>query len=164
MANPVCWRVAAGAVALAATLGATALASAGTTPADNSAAPPVVEDFSYPGSAPFSNVKLLRGDGHILLSDCAVDDQIKILSMDLPNESGNQICFRATTNTGYLTMEVPNVIRIRTDDYAVSAKLTSEGVSQTIDVAKGSGGASVGIGSGTGTGKPAALLELRVIG
>ncbi|SOB85518.1 hypothetical protein [Streptomyces sp. 1331.2] len=164
MAKHVSRWIAAGAVAVATTLGATALASAEGTPADNSTAPPAVEDFTYPGPAPYSNVKLLRGDGHILLSDCAVDDQIKVLSMDLPNESGNQICFRAATNTGYLALEVPNVIRIRTDDYAVSAKLTSEGVSQTIDIAKGPGGASVGIGSGTGTGKPAALLELRIIG
>ncbi|MFE4360267.1 hypothetical protein, partial [Kitasatospora sp. NPDC056800] len=52
-----------GAVAVAATLGATALASADGTPADNSAAPVAVEDFNYPGPAPYPNVKLLRGDG-----------------------------------------------------------------------------------------------------
>ncbi|MBD0695132.1 hypothetical protein BG452_03775 [Streptomyces sp. CBMA123] len=119
-----------------------------------------MEDFTYPGPAPFGNVKLLRGDGHIMLSDCAVNDQISVLSMDLPNESGNRICFRATGGNGYLALEVPNVIRIRTDNYALSAKITSEGVSQTVDIAKGAA-ASVGIGSGTGSGKPAVLLELR---
>ncbi|MFD0278605.1 hypothetical protein ACFVHB_32505 [Kitasatospora sp. NPDC127111] len=163
MGNNVSRWLAAGAIALAATLGASALASAETAPSDNSTAPPAVEDFNYPGPSPFSNVKLLRGDGHIILSDCAVDDQISVLSFDLPNSSGNQICFRATAGTGYLAVEVPNVIRIRTDDYAVNAKLTSEGVTQNIDIAKGAA-VSVGIGSGTGNGKPTTLLELRVTG
>nr|BFD94187.1 hypothetical protein KitaXyl93_55470 [Kitasatospora sp. Xyl93] len=152
-----------GAVAVAATLGATALAAADGSPADNSAAPPAVEDFMHPGAAPFPNVKLLRGDGHIVLSDCAVDDQISVLSWDLPNSSGNRICFRATSGTGYLAVEVPNVFRIRTDDYSINAKLTSEGVSQSVDIAKGTA-VPVGIGSGTGNGKPATLLELRVTG
>ncbi|MGW7441941.1 hypothetical protein [Kitasatospora sp. NPDC054795] len=162
MANNMSRWLAAGVISLAATLGATALASAESTPADNSAAPPAVEDFNHPGPSPYSNVKLLRGDGHILLSDCAVDDQIKVLSMDLPDDKGNQICFRATTNTGYLAMEVPNVIRIRTDNYAVSAKLTTVDGSQTINVPKGPGGASVGIGNGSG--QQTALLELRITG
>ncbi|MFJ6384895.1 hypothetical protein ACIQI7_33405 [Kitasatospora sp. NPDC092039] len=152
-----------GAVVVAATLGVTALASADGTPADNSAAPPAVEDFMHPGAAPFPNVKLLRGDGHIVLSDCAVDDQISVLSWDLPNSSGNRICFRATSSTGYLAVEVPNVFRIRTDDYSINAKLTSDGVSQSVDIAKGTA-VPVGIGSGSGSGKPATLLELRVTG
>ncbi|MFF2546205.1 hypothetical protein ACFVUY_27035 [Kitasatospora sp. NPDC058063] len=152
-----------GAVAAAATLGATALASADGTPADNSAASVAVEDFIHPGPAPYPNVKLLRGDGHIVLSDCTVDDQISVLSWDLPNDKGNQICFRATGTTGYLAVEVPNVFRIRTDDYSVNAKLTSEGVSQSVDIAKGTA-VPVGIGSGNGTGKPTTLLELRVTG
>ncbi|MFJ7909582.1 hypothetical protein [Kitasatospora sp. NPDC096204] len=152
-----------GAVVAAVTLGATALASADGAPADNSTAPVAVEDFNHPGPAPYPNVKLLRGDGHIMLSDCAVDNQISVLSFDLPNSSGNQICFRATSTTGYLTLEVPNVFRIRTDDYSVNAKLTTVDGVQSVDIAKGTA-ASVGIGSGTGTGKPAALLELRITG
>ncbi|WP_063780426.1 hypothetical protein [Kitasatospora sp. MY 5-36] len=152
-----------GAVAVAATLGATALASADGTPADNSAAPVAIEDFNYPGPAPYPNVKLLRGDGHIVLSDCAVDSQISVFSFDLPNAGGNQICFRATSTTGYLALEVPNVFRIRTDAYSLNAKLTSVDGAQSVDIAKGTA-LPVGIGSGSGNGKPAALLELRVTG
>ncbi|MFF2542798.1 hypothetical protein ACFVUY_09545 [Kitasatospora sp. NPDC058063] len=154
--------IAAGAVAASATLTASALASADVAPADNSSAPPAVEDFNYPGPSPFPNVNLLRGDGHILLADCNVDAQIRVISMELPADKGNQICFRATANTGYLAVEVPNVIHIRAEQHPVSAKVTAEGVSRTVEIAKNDG-ASIGMGSSTNR-VPTTLLELRVTG
>ncbi|MFC8453851.1 hypothetical protein [Kitasatospora sp. NPDC057223] len=151
--------LAAGLVAIATTFGATAIAVADGTADDNSAAPYAVEDFAYPGTSPLPNVKLIQGDGHIVLGDCAAGGQIRVLSPDIPGDG--MICFRATASTGYLTVEIPNVIFIKAEEHAVRASLTSDGVTQTVNIAKDDG-ASVGRGSGTGPRTPAALLELRV--
>ncbi|WP_316519830.1 hypothetical protein [Kitasatospora brasiliensis] len=153
---------AAGAVATSVTLAATALAVADVTPADNSAAPPAVEDFAHPGESPYGNVKLLRGDGHIMLTDCATAWQIRVLSLDVPNDKGNEICFRATSSTGYLAVEVPNTFLIATQGRPVNAKVTADGVSRTVDVPKNDT-ASIGMGSSSNR-VPTTLLELRVTG
>ncbi|MFD7581997.1 hypothetical protein [Kitasatospora sp. NPDC059817] len=154
--------LAVGAVATSATLAASALAVAGVAPADNSSAPPAVEDFAYPGTSPFPNVNLLRGDGHILLANCNTDGQIRVYSKDLPDDKGNVICFRATAATGYLVVEVPNVFHIRAEQHPVTARVTADGQSRTIDIAKNDG-VSIGIGSSNNQ-VPTTLLELRVTG
>ncbi|MER8105875.1 hypothetical protein [Kitasatospora sp. NPDC094016] len=154
--------LAVGAVTASATLAVSTFAVAGTAPADNSSAPPAVEDFAYPGASPFPNVNLLRGDGHIVMANCNTDGQIRVYSLDLPNDKGNEICFRATASTGYLVVEVPNVIIITAEQHPVTARVTADGQSRTVDIAKNAS-ASIGMGSSSNH-VPTTLLELRVTG
>ncbi|MFG2204627.1 hypothetical protein [Kitasatospora sp. NPDC048715] len=148
------------AVTAAALGGATAIAAADTTPADNSAAPPAVEDFSYPGAAAITKVKLLRGDGHILLADCGKPNQIQIGTL-APGNPDNQICFTVTGTTGNLSLQLPDVFFIQTSGgRAVRAGLTVGTTTQTVDVPTNG---FQGVGEGTG-GDKAALVELTVTG
>ncbi|MFB7126592.1 hypothetical protein [Kitasatospora sp. NPDC056273] len=152
--------LAAAAVTATALAGATTLAAADTTPADNSAAPPAVEDFAYPGAAAITKVKLLRGDGHILLGECSKPNQIQVWTM-APGNPDNQICFTVSGTTGSLTLELPQVFAIQTSGgHAVRAGLTDGTTQQTLDVPK-DGFQPVGKGS---NGNATSLLELTVTG
>ncbi|MFF1907331.1 hypothetical protein [Kitasatospora sp. NPDC058218] len=136
-------------------------ASADPAPADDPTPPPAVEDFSYPGASPFPNLKLLRGDGHILLADCNTATQIQLWSRAVPSSSGGpSVCFRVNGTAGYLALELPQTFLIQTADRAVRASLTADGVAQTVDVPKGG---ITGVGEGVGQ-KPTVLVELRVTG
>ncbi|MFE4362611.1 hypothetical protein [Kitasatospora sp. NPDC056808] len=152
--------LAASAVTATALVGATAIAAADTTPADNSAAPPAVEDFAYPGAAAITKVKLLRGDGHILLGDCAKPTQIQVWTL-APGNPDNQICFTVSGTTGSLSLQLPEVFAIQTaGGRAVRAGLTTGTTQQTLDVPK-DGFKSVGEGN---NGASTSLVELTVTG
>ncbi|MFF1904679.1 hypothetical protein [Kitasatospora sp. NPDC058218] len=156
------WLIA-GSLAAATTFGATALASADTAPGgDTATPPPAVEDFAYPGASPFPALKLIRGDGHIVLADCNTATQIQLWSTAATSPSGGPgVCFRVTGSSGYLSLELPQTFMIQTsNERSVRADLTSEGVAQTVDVAKG-GAATVGVALGQ---KPTMLVELRITG
>ncbi|MGN9814475.1 hypothetical protein ACTMUQ_03890 [Streptomyces sp. SD11] len=124
--------------------------------------PTAVEDFNYPGAAKVlqeQGITLKRGDGRITLTTCdpAATDQIDVWT----RKSGEgKFCFRSTASTGHLTLEVPEVYAIATGARAVRAELSAEGLTQTVDVAKGELKA---VGEGT-SGAPTILLELRVTG
>ncbi|MEV8328817.1 hypothetical protein [Kitasatospora sp. NPDC056731] len=123
--------------------------------------PPAVEDFSYPGASPFPSLKLLRGDGHILLADCNTATQIQLWSRAVPNPAGGpSVCFRVNGTVGQLTLELPQTFLIQTNDRAVRANLTADGVAQTVDIPKGG---ITGVGEGAGQ-KSTMLVELRVTG
>ncbi|MCZ4095982.1 MULTISPECIES: hypothetical protein [Streptomyces] len=145
-------------------VGAPALASTTSAPATAGAAdtapPSAVEDFQYPDAAKIlqqRGIKLIKGDGHILLLDaCGTSaQQIKVWT------GASEICFQANAKTGNLTLEVPDVIRLQTADHPISADLTAEGTTQTVDVAKGS---AKSVGEGTADGAPSVLVALRVTG
>lgn len=129
--------------------------------ADESLPPLAVEDFEYPGKAKIleeRGITLHRGDGHIVLADC--DDSANQIQVWTRQSSDGRFCFRATTTTGYLSLEVSEVFALQTEARAVRAELSAEGESQTVDVAKGE---FKGVGEGVGDG-PSVLLELRVTG
>ncbi|MFG2919139.1 hypothetical protein ACGF0D_40450 [Kitasatospora sp. NPDC048298] len=154
--------LAAAAVTATALAGATAIASADTTPppADNSAAPPAVEDFTYPGADTVTKVKLGRGDGHILLGDCAKPTQIQIWTR-APGNPDNRICFTVAGTTGTLTLQLPDVFAVQTSGgRSLKVGLTVDGAAQTLDVPKDG---FKGIGEGT-SGNPAGITELTVTG
>ncbi|MGW2254314.1 hypothetical protein ACWCXH_29600 [Kitasatospora sp. NPDC001660] len=156
------WLVA-GAVTVTTTVGVATLASADSTASAGSsaAAPPAVEDFSYPGTSPYPQLKLVRGDGHIVLADCNTATQIQLWSRAVPSPSGGPgVCFRVTGTTGYLALELPQTFMIQTGDKAVRANLTSEGIGQSVDVAKNS---ATPVGEALGQ-KPTMLVELRITG
>ncbi|MET8546033.1 hypothetical protein ABZW03_36190, partial [Kitasatospora sp. NPDC004799] len=113
-----------------------------------------------PGAAAITKVKLLRGDGHILLAaDCA-KSQIQIGTL-APGNPDNQICFTVTGTTGSLSLQLPDVFFVQTSGgRSVRAGLTVGTASQTVDVPT-NGFKGVGVGTG---GSPAALVELTVTG
>ncbi|MFE7608256.1 hypothetical protein [Streptomyces celluloflavus] len=135
-------------------------AAAGDTP------PSAVEDFEYPNAAKLlkeKGIKLGRGDGHILLSECT---DANILVRTTSTSADNfKYCFKATGKNGYLTLEVPEVFSVDSKGPAFQATVTSEGQKKIVHVNEG-GSKPVGIGDVDpgSSGKPAVLIELRVDG
>ncbi|MFD9212238.1 hypothetical protein ACFVY9_03770 [Streptomyces sp. NPDC059544] len=124
--------------------------------------PYAVEDFAYPGAEQLFTEKgiiLRKGDGHILLTDCAGDHQIKVST--LQSEQGGY-CFRVIGKSGTLALEVNKVHAIRTAERAVRASLTMDGETTTVDVPKNDY-KPVGEGD-VKDGRRAVLVELKVTG
>ncbi len=162
----------AGAVgAASAVLGSSALftATAAPNPGGDAPLPSAVETFEYPNAAKIlkeRGIALRKGDGHILLSDCAATTDIVVWSsrIEEPNPDRGQYCFKVTGSgkAGYLSLEIPKVYRIATGDYAVRASLTADGRTQDINVAKNDGES---VGQATNPpGSPTVLVELRITG
>ncbi|MFD3794962.1 hypothetical protein ACFVAM_13310 [Streptomyces californicus] len=158
----------AGATALAVAVPALASSPGTESSVADAAMPYAVETFDYPGAAQIleeKSIKLIRGDGRIVLADCDNADkaQIKVQVTRGPNEQDKPklFCFRATAKSGFLTLEVPRVFYIETADHPVSAKLTTDaGDSETVNVDKDDFQTV-----GQGLGKPmTTLVELRVTG
>lgn len=156
----------------------TGLSSASAAPQDAAAAPAAdtatqmpsaVEDFQYPGAAQIlkdRQITLKQGDGHILLkpqdgSSCSASNEILVDS----RLSTGGYCFTVTGTTGYLTMEVPKVYAIWTEDHPVAAKIKviADGTEKGVTVPKNDW-VQVGEGDTTTGSKPSVLLELRVTG
>ncbi len=82
-----------------------------------------VENFDYPQADKIlaeQNVVLKRGDGHITLADCATGTgQLEVMARDQ-----SKICFAVKGNSGWLTLELPSVYRIRGNDYATEVDMT----------------------------------------
>ncbi|MEU1310872.1 hypothetical protein ABZ419_18550 [Streptomyces cinnamoneus] len=158
-----------GAAAVIAGVSALGVAAAAPAPADDATPPSAVETFAYPNAEKIlkeQGIALRKGDGHILLADCKVSRDIQVMtSVDHPGQTERGMyCFRVTGTgkTGYLTLEVPKVYNIMTGDVAVRAKLTAEGKTETVSVAKND---AAGVGSGAPVpGAPTTLVELRVNG
>lgn len=154
--------------AVAAGLAATALSAAQAAPQTAATAEVAtgmsvaVEDFSYPEADRIfqeRGLKLFKGDGHILVAPCDESpNQIRIWTR--VGDEADRFCFQATASTGYLTLEVPEVYALQTADHPISADLTAEGKTESVDVGTD---AMVGVGEGLGN-PPAMLVELRVTG
>ncbi|SFT59211.1 hypothetical protein SAMN04487904_10496 [Actinopolyspora lacussalsi subsp. righensis] len=120
--------------------------------------PPIVEDYSYPGADRIEQqrgIKLIEGDGNIVLADCAASDEL----IEVYSRNTETSCYRVIGNTGYLKVEIPEVYTLKGDDHAVEATVTVEGQTEVVDVAENSF-TPVGEGENTESG-PATLLELR---
>ncbi|MCX5558330.1 MULTISPECIES: hypothetical protein [unclassified Streptomyces] len=141
--------------------------------ADDSAAqaaadvPPVaVEDYNYPGAADIlttEGIQLKRGDGHVLLVECdTVPDQITVYTIrdDSVGRKG-EYCFQATATTGYLTLELPRVFGLETGTHPISADLTANGATTTVDVPVDD---FESVGEGVLGGARSVLVEIRVTG
>lgn len=128
--------------------------------------PSAVEDFGYPDADRISatkGIKLQRGDGHILLTECDQSaQQIRVYTVkDASAGRDGLYCFQATAKSGYLTLELPRVFALETGTHPISADLSANGETTTVDVAK-DGFESVGEGSVGGA--RSVLVELRVTG
>ncbi|WP_233512241.1 hypothetical protein [Micromonospora deserti] len=154
-------------------------ASAPTRAVADDAPPSIVEDFSYPGAAQIlaqQNVKLISGDGHILLADCATPPEgdiglLKVWTTDeqIGADGIGRVCFKVTARTGLLNLEVPGVYEIRGDGqrtgtgHEVTAELRSdEGEEITVEVDP-DGSTQVGLGADPDA-SPTMLLRLTVAG
>ncbi|MFF4582802.1 trypsin-like serine protease [Streptomyces sp. NPDC001373] len=136
------------------------------TAADTSSAPYAIEDFSYPNAAQIlatKGIKLVRGDGQITLADCDNSKpQIRVMTVeDLTVNRQGTYCFTSSAPTGYLALELPRVFAIDAGDKPLNAKLTANGATQSVDIAK-DGYASVG--EGVVGGSRSTLVEIRVTG
>ncbi|MEU5431289.1 hypothetical protein AB0H73_37585 [Streptomyces olivoreticuli] len=140
------------------------VAAAAPAPADEDTPPSAVETFEYPNAEKIlkeQGITLRKGDGHIILADCKVATDIVVGTRQ--NVEG-RYCFKVTGNgkSGYLALEIPETFHIKTEDYAVQAKLIAEGKTQTVDVPKNG---FKGVGEGTPVpGAPTVLVELRING
>jgi Trypsin len=155
-----------------------------TAPAAPPAGPPpgtdasvaIVEDFSYPGAAAILaslNVRLISGDGHILLADCATPPVegvgvIKVWTTEQVGANGfGLVCFKVSGPTGHLVLNVPGVYEIRGDGqqagtgHALTAVVQTPTGPPTAVVVNPSGSTQVGIGTDPNA-DPTTLLELRV--
>ncbi|MEU6962890.1 hypothetical protein [Streptomyces chrestomyceticus] len=128
--------------------------------------PPIaVEDFTYPGADKIlkeKGIKLVKGDGHILLTECSANDwKIKVEA----NKNYDTLfhCFKVTGKKGYVTMELPDVSGIWTENQVVKATLSSDGKKKTVVTEDGPNQVkTVGVADLPSGGKKADLLELRV--
>lgn len=128
--------------------------------------PTAVELFGYPGAESIlatKGIKLVKGDGHILLADCdQTPGQIKVLTVgDDSVGRDDTYCFEATARTGRLTLELPRVFALETGDHPISADLTANGTTTTVDVPEGG---FEPVGEGTVGGARSVLVEIRVTG
>ncbi|MER5373867.1 hypothetical protein [Streptomyces sp. NPDC002553] len=106
-----------------------------------------VEDFGYPNADKIlaeKGIVLKRGDGHIVLADCASGENLlRFLARDRAD-----VCFKVTGDKGFLSLELKSVHGVRTADaknthlemtaeddrveYDIPAK-TWEGVGESVD-------------------------------
>ena len=163
----------AGVSAVLALAGTPMLASADSQPsggATGATPPSAVEDYAYPNADRIQRdqgIKLIKGDGHITLTTC--DDsaqQIKVLTVQGPSgDPQGAYCFKASANSGYLSLELPRVFALETADHPISADLRPQddptAPVKTVNVDKKS---VKSVGEGTAGGAPTVLLELRVTG
>ncbi|MFD4176603.1 MULTISPECIES: hypothetical protein [Streptomyces] len=100
--------------------------------------PPVaVEDFVYPNADKIfaeQGIRLKRGDGHILLADCAsATGLVEVWSRDK-----GKFCFKVTGASGFLSLELPQVYGVKGNDYTlrVDMEVAGTGTEASFDVAK----------------------------
>jgi hypothetical protein len=103
----------------------------------------IVENGSYPGAARVlaeRGIKLITGDGHIMLADCGPDpdqppsDLILVQSLDQSLPAGANFCFKATGPHGYLTMEIPQVYFVRGENTrTIAAKVETHDATPVVE-------------------------------
>ncbi|MFJ7272001.1 hypothetical protein ACIQV3_36095 [Streptomyces sp. NPDC099050] len=118
-----------------------------------------VEDFGYPDADKIlteQGITLKRGDGHILLADCASGtDLLQVMS----RERGEVVCFRVTGTSGYLALEIPAVHAVKGNNYETQIDMTAGADSKTFDIAKNKW---TGVGeSADAEGRDFMLMEIR---
>ncbi|UOX87675.1 hypothetical protein MUY14_39145 [Amycolatopsis sp. FBCC-B4732] len=121
--------------------------------------PPIVEDYDYPGADQIfaeHGIRLLKGDGHILFTDCATSgNRIEVWS----RTNDATFCFHVTANKGYLSLDLAKVYLIKADDHSLKATMLVKGTPKVVDIEKNSW-TSVGEGADPQNG-PSSLLELN---
>ncbi|MFC7892965.1 hypothetical protein [Streptomyces sp. NPDC057381] len=117
-----------------------------------------VEDYNYPNADKIlaeQNIVLKRGDGHIVLADCAAGGNLlRFLARD-----HDDVCFEVTADEGWLTLELPSVHGVKTDDSAnTHLEMTAEGDQVEYDIPADTW---AGVGESV-DGRDHVLVEIRV--
>ncbi|MFF3326515.1 MULTISPECIES: hypothetical protein [unclassified Streptomyces] len=96
-----------------------------------------VEDFSYPNADKIlaeQNIVLKRGDGRIVLADCASEAGL----LEVWAREKDKICFKVTGSSGFLTMEIPAVYGVKgSAEQTAEVDMTVGTEEKSFDVAKG---------------------------
>ncbi|WP_250006463.1 hypothetical protein [Actinoplanes sp. M2I2] len=124
--------------------------------ADEDPAPQsLVEDFAYPGAERYTDIKLIRGDGKIMLVDCGAGrTSAEVWSYTRPEP----FCFEFLGDTGYVALELAEAYGVRNyENFVMSAKVTVDDVTKTVEVPEDDW-KGVGVGNSE---NQAVLLELR---
>ncbi|MFE3432797.1 hypothetical protein [Streptomyces sp. NBRC 110465] len=119
-----------------------------------------VETFAYPRADEIlaeQGVQLKRGDGHIVLADCATGTGL--IQVWARRQDNKKICFRVTGNSGWLTMEIPAVHSIKGNDYTTEVDMTVGAERKSFDITKNAW-TSVGE-SADDQGREHMLVEIR---
>ncbi|MFE4862100.1 hypothetical protein [Streptomyces sp. NPDC056670] len=124
----------------------------------DTAMPSTVETFGYPNAAKIlaeRNLKLKRGDGHIVLAECgSAPDLLQFIGRDR-----GDFCFRTIGGTGYLSLEVPGVVGVQTSGHKAHINMTVDAKTKSYDIAKND---YRGIGETTDPeGRDHTLVEIR---
>ncbi|WP_175439314.1 hypothetical protein [Streptomyces vilmorinianum] len=117
-----------------------------------------IEDYNYPEADRIlaeQGIVLKRGDGHILLADCASGTGL----LEVWSREKQRVCFRATGTSGWLTLEIPSVYGIKAPEYATEVDMTVGTEAKSYDVPANSWKA-VGE-SADEQGRPHMLVEIR---
>lgn len=173
------WLAGVAGAALAATAGVIVTVYPAMAKAETQESQSLVEDFSYPGAAQIfaaQNVKLISGDGKIMIADCGNPPNaditfIYVYTSDLSVNGGDPVCFRVLGTPGVLTMEVPAVFEIRGDGrvpgsgdgHDVTAMVRPQGGQPTTIQLDSDGSTPIGIGTDP-PGPPTTLLQLTAKG
>lgn len=94
-----------------------------------------IEDFGYPNADRIlaeQNITLKRGDGHILLADCASGPGL----LEVWPRKKDKVCFRVTGTSGYLTLEIPSVFAVMGNAYSAQVDMTVGSEEKTFDIDK----------------------------
>lgn len=125
--------------------------------ADDADTPPsIVETYDYPGAASIPNIKLIRGDGHIMAVACNQGKtDIEVYSFLV----ADPFCFDVKGTSGYLALELEQAYGVRNyNQFTVDAKVSIEGAAPKTVTVPVDDWAGVGVGANEGQ---AVLLELR---
>lgn len=132
----------------------------------------IMETFEYPEAAEIlarDKVKLISGDGHILIAKCETppEGDLGLIEVRTSATGVSKVCFKVHGNTGLLNLEVPAVFEIRGDGLRKGAGHNITAIVETEDgklppvKVNPSGSTGVGIGD-PNIDKEAILLQLKV--
>lgn len=118
--------------------------------------PGLEENYDYPSADKIlaeRGVRLLKGDGHILLADCDSPELVEVWG-----RGRAKLCFRIKGSQGSLTLEIPEVYLIKADNHTLTVKVTVGGATTSVALKKNEWSP---IGEGNPESGPATLVELR---
>lgn len=118
--------------------------------------PTTIETWDYPGAAKIAaerSIVLKRGDGHIVLTDCAQAWDIEVRSYL------GHVCFAVHGTKGLLTLELPDSFGITTEEHPVSATLDADGTQSVVNAPAND---YTPMGEAGDSGERSMLVELRV--
>ncbi|WFE53165.1 trypsin-like serine protease [Micromonospora sp. WMMD1155] len=135
-----------------------------------------MDDSLYPGADEIlaeQNVRLIAGDGHIILADCASPPTgdiglLKIYTTDetIGADGIGRACFKVTATGGWLTLAVPGVYEIRGDGqrpntgHEMTADLVADDGEEISVEVDPDGSTQVGLGADPEA-SPTMLVQLR---